>query len=185
MFAEDKISFRKLQFADLPQMAEWLQTDFVKEWWHDPAPTTVEALTEEYGPVIEGTDSTQAFFICYDSTPIGYIQTYRFRDNPEWQEAIQPEGEAAGVDIFIGDTNFIHRGLGTLAMKKFLKEVVFSQPDINNCYIDPEPANKTAIRSYEKAGFTYWKTLPAGIIEDEPEGYWLRLSRADFLAGNH
>ena len=184
MFSQNHIHFKKLQFEDLPLLVAWRNTDFVAEWWHDEEPATLESLREEYGPLITGQDPTQAFLIFYGETPIGYIQTYRFRDNPDWLRAIQPEGEAAGVDILIGDSGYIHKGLGPLTIKKFLKEIVFNQAGIDNCFIDPEPANRAAIRAYEKAGFTYWKTLPAGIVEGEPEGYWLRLSKAAFLA-NH
>ncbi len=175
------IRFQKLQFDDLPLMQQWLNTDFVTEWYSGE-PTSLEGLREYYGPLIEGQDPTQAFLIIYDTIPIGYIQTYKFRDNPEWYAAVQTIGEAAGVDIFIGHPDYIHRGLGGFVLKKFLREIVFSQEEIEICVIDPEPANKAAIRAYEKAGFTYWKTLPAGTYPNEPEGYWMKVSRAEFLA---
>lgn len=182
MITPNKIRFQKLQFDDLPLMQQWLNTDFVTEWYSGE-PTTLEGIREEYGPLIDGRDPTQAFLIIYDTTPIGYIQTYKFRDNPEWQAVVQPAEEAAGIDLFIGHPDYIHRGLGSFIIKKFLQEIVFSQPEIEICVIDPEPANKVAIRAYEKAGFTYWKTIPAGAFPNEPEGYWLRLTKADFLAG--
>jgi RimJ/RimL family protein N-acetyltransferase len=182
MITPNKIRFQKLQFDDLPLMQQWLNTDFVTEWYSGE-PTTLEGIREEYGPLIDGRDPTQAFLIIYDTTPIGYIQTYKFRDNPEWQAVVQPAEEAAGIDLFIGHPGYIHRGAGSFIIKKFLQEIVFSQPEIEICVIDPEPANKVAIRAYEKAGFTYWKTIPAGTFPNEPEGYWLRLTKADFLAG--
>ena len=44
-------------------------------------------------------------------------------------------------------------------LTKFLKEIVFSNPDITTCVIGPDPNNARAIKSYEKTGFKYVKTV--------------------------
>ena len=152
------INFKKLEYTDMPLMLQWLTTDFVAQWYEEE-PTTVEGMRELYGPTIEGTEPNKSFITMYGSTPIGYIQTYKIKDYPEWFATLQPTNEAAGVDIFIGHPDYIHQGLGSFIMRQFLKEQVFSHPEIESCILDVDPANKVAIRTYEKAGFTYWKPI--------------------------
>jgi aminoglycoside 6'-N-acetyltransferase len=62
---------------------------------------------------------------------------------------------AAGIDTFIGETDFLHMGLGPVYIRKFLTEIIFREPAINSCIVDPEPANKIAVRAWEKAGFNF------------------------------
>jgi aminoglycoside 6'-N-acetyltransferase len=53
--------------------------------------------------------------------------------------------------------------------------------DAGSCIIDPEPANRIAIRAYEKAGFRYVKTVK---VPAEPQpAYLMRISRGDFFDG--
>lgn len=182
MLIPDNIHFQKLQITDLALMHHWLNTPFVMEWW-EKQPTSFEDVREEYQAYIEGRDPARPYLIIYDSTPIGYIQTYNFKDEPQWCQAVQPPDEAAGVDIFIGHPDYIHRGLGSFILRKFMQEIVFSQAEIESCIIDPEPANKTALRAYEKAGFRYWKTIYGG--EDgssDAENYCMRITKVEFLA---
>lgn len=176
------LSFRSLQTEDLPLMHQWLNTDFVKQWW-DGLPRSFESVRAEFEPGIAGTDAYKPFLIMYATTPIGYIQYYNLRDEPEYAAAINLPQEATGVDIFIGHPDYIHQGLGSFAIKKFIQEYVFSQPDVEICIIDPDPENKVAIRAYEKAGFVYWKTLRyADGDKPEEDYYMMRQTKAEFLA---
>ena len=110
------LHFQKLQFADLPLLHQWLNTTFVTEWYSGE-PTSLEGISELYGPYIDGREPNQSFLIIYDTTPIGYIQTYKIRDYPEWYQELQPTDEAAGLDLFIGHADYIHRGLGNFVVK--------------------------------------------------------------------
>ncbi len=56
-----------------------------------------------------------------------------------------------GYDIFIGEEEYVGKGLGSHIMEQFLKEYV--DPYYDACFVDPDPANVSAIRAYEKAGF--------------------------------
>ncbi len=173
------LHFQKLQFSDLPLIHQWLNTPSVTEWYSGE-PTTLEGINEVYGPYIDGREPNQSFLIMYDTTPIGYIQTYKIRDYPEWYEELQPTEEAAGLDIFIGHADYIHRGLGSFVVKKFMQEIVFSQPEIESCILDVDPNNKVVLRTYQKAGFIYWKTI--WDKQSSSEQAAMKITKAEFLA---
>lgn len=77
---------------------------------------------------------------------------------------------AAGLDLFIGDPNFLHKGLGPEIMKRFLSEIVFARAGVESCVVGPELQNATAIRAYEKAGFNYVHTVQ---FPNEPDPEYL------------
>ncbi len=181
MLTPTKINFQKLQMVDLPLMYQWLNTDFVMQWY-GREPITLEQVNKEYGDYIEGRDVPQPYLIRYDTLPIGYIQTYKISDDPDWAKALEPTEEAAGIDLFIGHADYIHRGLGSFVLKRFMQEIIFSQPEIESCLIDPDTENKVAIRAYEKAGFVYWKTIPEEDGPPEAENHVMRITKSEFLA---
>ncbi|HET9016568.1 MAG TPA: GNAT family N-acetyltransferase [Thermomicrobiaceae bacterium] len=175
----EAIGFRALREADFELLQRWLNTPAVLQWWKEPR--TREEVEQEYGPRVRGEDSTRPFLILVEGHPIGYIQTYRIADEPEYARALDLGEAAAGIDLYIGEDAYRWRGLGPEVLRRFLVEVVFADPEIESCVIGPEPANVSAIRAYEKAGFRYLKTIA---VPDEPAGeYVLRIGREEALAG--
>ena len=61
---------------------------------------------------------------------------------------------------------------------KFLSTVVFADELPTECIIGPEIENHRAIRSYQKAGFSYWKTVQ--IPGERAPEYLMRIARRDF-----
>ncbi|HEX3722640.1 MAG TPA: GNAT family N-acetyltransferase, partial [Nitrolancea sp.] len=116
----------------------------------------------------------------YAARPIGYIQIYLIEDYPDYAQFVGADEQAAGVDLFIGEIDCIHRGLGPVLLKRFLCDLVFVRPDVTSCVIGPAISNVIAIRAYEKAGFRYFKTASIP-DEDEPE-YLMRIGRDAVLA---
>ena len=51
-----------------------------------------------------------------------------------------------------------------------MHEVIFADPAVPRCFIDPEQINKAAIRAYEKAGFTFVRD-----VADDGEGKTVHL----------
>jgi aminoglycoside 6'-N-acetyltransferase len=153
------LKFRPLTPADYPLMFHWLSMPHVREWWDD-SDDTVEKVAAHYGRYEEGLER----FILVDLTggrekPIGYFQLYT-----------APEG-AVGIDQFIGDESYLNRGIGTLAVRHFVKMIVRKYKP-SAVILDPSPANRRAIRCYEKAGFRYYETKRTG----EGLAYMMRLS---------
>ncbi|HEV2237846.1 MAG TPA: GNAT family N-acetyltransferase [Ktedonobacterales bacterium] len=171
------LRFVPLALEHLPLLHTWLNHDHVAAWWHE-RPTYAEVVAE-YTPSITGADPTHGYIIRYGEAPAGFIQWYRIADYPEYAAALAVEPGAIGVDLFIGEAVWLHRGLGSAALRRFVREVVFADAAHASCVIAPEPANRAAIRAYEKAGFRYLRTVTVP-GEPAPE-YVMRLARAEAL----
>lgn len=150
------ISFKKLQMEDLPLLHQWLNEPHVIEWY-EKKPSTMEDVRKKYLPRIAGDDATKSFFIIVDDQPIGYIQSYFVDDDPEIKSYVPKN--SAGLDLFIGETSHLGRGLGSEILREFLKQVVFQQEGIEHCVVDPLPTNPRMIHVIEKAGFKYLVTI--------------------------
>lgn len=175
------LSFRKLRSSDLDLMHRWLNAPHVRRWWYAEG-TSYAEIEEHYLPGIEGREATKLFLILHENEPIGYVQSYRIsaEDDAGYAGLVDVEN-AAGVDLFIGEAAYLHRGLGRHVIRRFLAEAVFSDPGIEVCVIGPEPKNVAAIRAYEKAGFRFFKTIQ---IPGEPEPeYLMKLTRREFEGG--
>ncbi len=162
------VTFKKLQETDFPLLVTWLQTPHVARWWSDGKIWDAEKVQEKYASYVLGYkrisyDDKQAeehkpiypFIIFVDSTPIGYIQYYNVHDfkRAELNDiSDNVPASCAALDLFIGNVDFIGKGLGTEIIKFFLQEQAKQQFDY--CLVDPEKENQAAIRTYEKAGFT-------------------------------
>lgn len=110
-------------------------------------------------------------------TPIGYIQTYLIKDYRDYNQHVQVGEDVAGVDIFIGEKDFIHKGLGIIIIKKFLLEIAFANDIISSCIVGPESKNKVAIKAYEKFGFKYVKMVQ--IPEEEEPEYLMEIKKEE------
>ena len=156
-----KISFRPIAPGDVENLVRWQREPDVAVWWGDDHRSDAE-LTEKWSIRASGTGTphemnTRRFIIVVDDTDIGLIQSYDLRDYPvEAKEVGIPN--AAGLDIFIGEPEWRDKGVGTSAVRQFIGEIIFAIPCVETCVIDPDPANKRAIRSYEKTGFVYAKS---------------------------
>jgi len=170
------ISFRPLTMDDLPLIHRWLGEPHVRQWWRDGGETLAQ-VSAKYAPRIAGAEPTRCFVIEYGGGPVGYIQTYRMRDYPDYNRHVGASDDRAGIDLFIGERNLVGRGIGTRVLTSFLRSVVFADPSIGACALGPEPGNRRAIRAYEKAGFQHWKTVNVP-GEPQPE-YVMIVSRGD------
>jgi RimJ/RimL family protein N-acetyltransferase len=145
------LDFRALAASDLPLLYEWLQREHVRRWWTDRE--TYEDVVEHYLPSIEGSDPTDLYLILVDDRRAGFIQSYRVSDHPEYKELVAVEDGVAGVDLLIGEGDLIGRGVGSEALARFVRDVVFSDPGIHACIADPDAENRASLRVFEKAGF--------------------------------
>ncbi len=148
------ISFRPLAPSDLDNLVRWAQEEEVAYWWHE-AGSSEDLVRAKWEARTRGADEkTRIFIINVDSTDIGLIQTYRLADYPDHAAEVQLP-DSSGIDVFIGIPGWRNRGVGTALVRQFVDEVVFAEPSIERCAIDPEPENRRAIRAYEKAGFQH------------------------------
>jgi RimJ/RimL family protein N-acetyltransferase len=171
-----RFHFRPMKLDDLPLMHRWVSTPHVREWW-DALPT-FDAVVTKYAQQVLGKEPTRSFVVEAGSRPVGYIQSYRITDYPDYARYLGSDDYAAGVDLFVGEAEFVGHGAGSAILREFLRTVVFADEWPTECLIGPEIENHRAIRSYHKAGFSYWKTvrIPG---ERAPE-YVMRITRREF-----
>lgn len=174
-----RLDFRPLRLDDLPLLHRWLRMPAVREWWGDEG-STLAKVEAHYAPCIAGAEPTRCFVVLYAGLPIGFVQTYRVADYPDHEAAIGAGPGTAGVDLFIGEEAYLHRGLGAPILRRFLATIVFAADDVTCCMIDPSVRNTSAIRAYEKAGFRHWRTTQ--VTDQSDLAYVMRLERASLGA---
>lgn len=179
-FQKPALTFRPLAPDDLSLMHRWLHMDQVLRWWKERL--TYEEVVAKYSPRLTGEEPTQSYVILMDQIPIGYIQTYCIADYPDYAACVQVEEKTAGVDLFIGEAEYLYKGLGSEILRLFLSDIVFQSPSVSSCVLGPEPSNTAAIRCYQKAGFRYLKTVQCP-DEDAPE-YLMKIIREAVLPSN-
>ena len=169
------ITFIPLTESHFPLLLKWLEASHVKAWWDQDVKWTPELIREKYGYYVKGhkrlklnnqviKNPTHAFVVALDDTPIGYIQYYNKHDFPLEQGCAIAElpASCAGLDWYIGDIEFIGKGIGSKALSLFLEHYVF--PYFDSVFVDPDTTNRAAIRVYEKVGFKVKKLANKGTI---------------------
>ncbi|HUP97144.1 MAG TPA: GNAT family N-acetyltransferase [Usitatibacter sp.] len=152
-----EIAFRSLSVDDMQSLFLWLLRPHVAKWYA-PAPSTFAEVVAKYGPRTQRESPVRAYVILIDGREAGYIQSYPIGLFPEYAAVLGGEAGVVGIDLFIGDENFLGWGLGSRAVRHFVDEMVFSRPDATACLAGPVEGNIASIRAFEKAGFRRWKT---------------------------
>lgn len=148
---------------DYDLLADWMGRPHWQDWWGD-----VETELGYVRDMVEGRDPTRAFLFLLDRRPAGYIQSWQVSDNlvePWISKApwlVDVPADSVGVDLSVGVEADLGKGLGTAALKAFVRKL--ADEGRRNIIIDPDAANARAIRAYEKAGFVRLLVAP------NPEG---------------
>lgn len=165
--------------VDLPLIWDWLVQPHVRRWYDEvPNATYPDDTIERYRRGIRGEVPTFRYVVELDGRPIGEIQSYRIDSYPEYAALVGIEEPAIGIDLFIGEAEFIGRGIGPRVIRTFLREVAFPHHGVDVCVIAPAQSNVAAIRAYEKAGFRRQKTFFEPDTR-EPEHLLLTLARSE------
>lgn len=176
---EQKIIFRPLSHDDMELLQEWLNMDHVIKWYGSP-PGSFEAVKKKYGRFIRVHDPMNAYIFEIEEKPAGYIQTYMIRDYPEYNRYVKGGINTAGIDLFIGNQDYVYKGYGREVLQLFLQQVVFSKFDADSCLVGTEPKNIAAVKTYEKVGFSWCRTV--WFPDEEEPGYLMKLDREEFMA---
>ncbi len=161
------LRFEPLRTEDLTTLARWLGTPHVTRWW--PGPHDLASVTRAYQPLVDGTDTTSGFVILEDHTPIGFIQSYRIADEPDWRRAVSvavDASDAAGIDYLIGEPGWLGRGIGSAAISQFVDLLWDRHPEVTAVVVGVQQANVASWRALERAAF---KRLWSGQLDtDDP-----------------
>ena len=153
MIDPGRIVFRPVTPEDYPLLEAWMGKPHWREWWGEP-----ETEMGYVRDMVEGRDSTRPFIFLVDGLAAGYIQVWSIRDHlaepwlskAPWLAEVPPD--SVGVDMSIGEAERLSRGLGSSVLKAFVDRLRTEGHD--TIVIDPDIANKRAVRAYQKAGFT-------------------------------
>lgn len=88
-----------------------------------------------------------------DGKPIGMVQIIDpAEEETAYQGAIEKGYRA--IDIWIGESDMLGKGYGTLMMEEALKRC-FAAREVHTVLIDPLKSNVRAIKFYQKMGFVH------------------------------
>lgn len=146
------IAFVPVTAAHYALLRAWLERPHVREWWGEP-----DTEIGHIRAMVEGRDSTRPFLITLEGTPVGYIQYWFVADNRD--AAALKEGpwlaelpdDAVGIDLTVGEEKLLSQGIGSAAAALMVERL--RAAGHATIVIDPDAANRRAIRAYEKAGF--------------------------------
>ncbi len=159
------ISFESLMKSHFPLLLKWLESPHVKKWWDKDIIWNMSLINKKYATYVLGykvlslkngqsvKKPIHLFLIMDNKVPIGYIQYYDKHDFPSHHgyDLNDIPSASAGVDIYIGEIDYIGKGIGVEALKLFMKDIIPKK--FTNIFVDPEIDNISAIKAYEKAGF--------------------------------
>lgn len=116
----------------------------------------------------------EQYIIELNNKPIGFLQIIdpHLEETHYWGEV--SEGLRA-IDIWIGETEYLGKGLGSEATAKAIDKC-FEDPRVEAILVDPLSNNKRAHRFYEKFGFEFLE--PRKFCEDDC--FVFKLRRANY-----
>jgi aminoglycoside 6'-N-acetyltransferase len=136
--------FRVMSAADLGLMQRWLRMPHVREWWGD-ADAQFDLVSADMDE-----PTMQQFIVASGNRPFAYLQCYAQSAWPENGLGFHPDG-TRGIDQFIGEPDMVDCGHGSSFIRAFADGLL--RAGAPRVLTDPDPANRRAIRAYEKAGF--------------------------------
>ena len=145
---------RALGVDDLPVLAGWLGAPHVARWWREPS--DLASVTARYGPLAAGVEPTEGLIVELDCRPVGFVQRYLLRDDPQWAATVAVgvgELEAASIDYLIGEERLTGRGLGGRMVALVAADSWDRHRTIDAIVVDVRAEHRASWRALERAGF--------------------------------
>ncbi len=126
----------------------WLSKPYVAQWFYGPG---LENTLAQLHAFLKGSSEFDYWLGCDGDTPIAlFITSYIDKPQDELSTWCTATGAAITLDMLIGDTNYLGKGLSHILIGEFLLRQF---PKVSEVLIDPEATNARAIHIYKKAGF--------------------------------
>ena len=138
-------TFRRLRLDDLVRLHRWLNQPHVALWWGGAIEAS--AVEAKYRPRIARPAAVAPYLGLFGDRPLGYLQINRQDLPPD----IGPD--AVSLDAFLGDAESLGKGLGAGMIRAFVRQIVFADPSVALCAVDPDPVNVRAVAAFSRAGF--------------------------------
>jgi hypothetical protein len=118
-------------------------------------PMTLDAVTRKFRPRIDGDHPCHSMIAETLNVPFGYAQWYLNRDFPDYGAAMIGKTLGVSIDYFIGNADYLGRGLGTNMLVALVSRVAPGLQDADRIFhIGHDNTNKKAIRCTTRAGFS-------------------------------
>ena len=106
------ITFRQASVEDCKIIRHWIKTnEFVRLWYYFDKVPRLATLEKKMARKLNE-PKTRANIVLVDNIPMGYIQSYPVDGNGAWTRKVKVAENMVSIDYFIGDLNFIHKGIG-------------------------------------------------------------------------
>lgn len=138
------LSFQQVSEKHVLKLFAWLNSYRLKGIYDDGF-SSHEQLEKKY---LSADSTIKRYVVCYQGTPFGYIQAYEVLPGHQYEKYRKEFGSTVGIDLFIGESAFLHRGYGFLMFKEFIP---FLGRNISRVLVDPLIGNP-AIGLFEKYG---------------------------------
>ena len=147
------ITIRPLEVSDIELLHYWLNQKHLFPFYMQE-PISIEKLFEKFKPRVGKDHKTKCAITSFKEVPFGYTQWYLNRSYPDYGAASLGKGSGFSIDYFIGETNFLGKGLGSSMLKSLiLKTFPLLNGSDQIAYICHDTNNLPAIRCTKRAGF--------------------------------
>lgn len=141
-------TFQPVDLAHRPLVHEWLISPHAAEWFYDEG---LQGTLRHLDQFLQEKPTLFCYWLAFDQGhPFAFFITSYVSKGDEIARWCSDDAKAITLDMLIGDTNYMGKGLAHLLIQEFL----YTQfPQVDEVLIDPEKSNTRAIHVYEKAGF--------------------------------
>ncbi len=141
------VTLRTMSVADLPIFQKWLAVPHVAKWYHHPLDWVdeVQKQDQEFCWI-------HHFIVEQEGVPIGFCQYYACKDSDELWEGYTALGGSYSMDYFIGETEYLRKGIGKQMVEALLSEISLHS-DLERIVVQPEPENEASCGLLLSCGF--------------------------------
>lgn len=152
------ITFRNATIDDSEMIRNWIKTnEHTRHWYYFDKVPRISTIQRELEKNFKE-PRTRAMIVMADNVPMGYIQSYPVDGNGNWAKQVKVAENMVSIDYYIGDLNYIHKGLGSKMILEYIEQIVKTE-NYSVAMISPDPENNASCRCVEKCGFRYIKTV--------------------------
>lgn len=158
-FDSSNLTFSLATAEQLVLLQTWLKQPHITKYWGDGGMTL-----PDYQKFVAGKPSLfHHYFAYYKGVPIAFLMSSHITEKDDWAPWKAPDGVTLSLDMMMGDTPYLGRGISHLILQDFIS--IHCQ-DAAAILVDPETTNIKGIATYRKAGF-----VPVGIYTPK-SGAW-------------
>jgi len=167
---EKHFHFKPLDGEHRALVHRWLQEPHVAKWFYGQG---LENTINHLDDFLNGLQGGEYWLGFDQNRPFAFLMTSHVEKSSDiLAKWCSEKGEAITLDLLIGETDYLGKGLSYILIQEFLASQF---PHVNEVLIDPEATNSRAVHVYKKAGF---KILGEYIPSYNPRPhYMMRLDR--------